>query len=646
MMKNFMDRFQRRLRYAASLPERTLRSLAALAGGTTTLLTDNLFPEAVRQSTIYTVSVGMMQKFVIEKVADMAEEVPEEGPELQEAYLQRKMVGTALEAAGLMTVGLSPMWFFAIASDAVGGSKVFLQRLVARLKENEVIPVDAEITELVDALEAAQKASSQSARIVDAPPLSRADLVETIEQLKGSYGKAFSDSAKLLPEMEETWALMERLASRDNISIDRLSGIMTVDALNWGKKGVKSAVSVGQTGFDLLNDEVLASYKQTLQDASEQGLNRYIGEHFQPFWASAKSHFDAERLTWTERRFGGQDADPAEHEHGEADQMPAVPGLRFRHFAGEADYPAMLAVLIASNAADQLPKPATLEQFAANYNRLKNCGPYQDLILAEVHGELVGYVRGSWWDDRGYGRVYPISVFLRPDWRGKGVLTSLFAWVEQQIETMAASHLTGPDRYFQANASEHQGYISAHLQARGYTVFREYYDMIRPDLENLPDYPLPEGLEIRAATPEQYPAIWQSVCETSVDEWPYSPATEDDYAAWLESPHFQPDLWKIAWDTKTERVVGHVLTFIDHPENEDAGRKRGYTEGIGVDREWRRRGLAKALISLSLRVQMDAGMGESALAADGDSQSGVTRLYTSCGFQVAETDYIYRKKFG
>jgi hypothetical protein len=317
-MPNYKARIQRRLRYAASLPERTLRSLAALAGGTTSLLTDNLFPDAVRQSTIYAVSLGMMQKFVIEKVAGMADDVPQEGEQLEEAYLQRKMAGTALEAAGLMTVGLSPMWVFAIASDAVGGSKVFLQRLVNRLKENDVIPAEAEITELVDALDAAQKASHQSARIVDTPPLSRADLVNVVEQLKGSYGKAFSDSARLLPELEETWGMMERLASRDQISIERLSGIMTVDALQWGKKGLKGAVSVGQTGFDLFNEEILASYKQTLSDASEQGLNRYIGEHFEPFWTSAKSHFDAEQLTWTERAIGGQSPNASEPEVGDA----------------------------------------------------------------------------------------------------------------------------------------------------------------------------------------------------------------------------------------------------------------------------------------------------------------------------------------
>jgi ribosomal protein S18 acetylase RimI-like enzyme len=111
----------------------------------------------------------------------------------------------------------------------------------------------------------------------------------------------------------------------------------------------------------------------------------------------------------------------------------------------------------------------------------------------------------------------------------------------------------------------------------------------------------------------------------------------------VSHPRFQPEHWQIAWDVNTGRVAGHVLAFIDQAENEKFKRKRGYTEGIGVDRTWRRRGVARALIVRSLRAQKAAGMTESTLAADSDSTSGVTRLYESCGFQVVQRDAIYRK---
>ena len=77
--------------------------------------------------------------------------------------------------------------------------------------------------------------------------------------------------------------------------------------------------------------------------------------------------------------------------------------------------------------------------------------------------------------------------------------------------------------------------------------------------------------------------------------------------------------------------------------NKQFDRKRGYTEGIGVDRGWRRRGVARALISLSLQAQKVDGIRESALVADSQRTSGATRLYERCGFQIMNRRTIYRK---
>ena len=184
------------------------------------------------------------------------------------------------------------------------------------------------------------------------------------------------------------------------------------------------------------------------------------------------------------------------------------------------------------------------------------------------------------------------------------------------------------------------------LEHSGYEPVRYFYEMVRPTLEDIPELPLPDDLVIKSVLPDHYSAIWKSVDETSQDEWGYKRPTDDDYQEWLTSPHFQPHLWQVAWDIAGNLVIGHVLTFIDDDENEQFNRKRGYTEGIGVDRAWRRRGLARALISRSLQAQKAAGMTESALAADGDSQSGVTRLYESCGFQIMKCNTIYRKALG
>ncbi len=302
----FADKVRQHLHYSLSLPERTIRSLAAVAGGTTTLLTDTLLPESMRQTTIYTVTLGMMQQYVIEEVAGMESELAEEESELPDGYVQRKMAGTVLEGAGLCVVGFSPLWVLAIAGDAAGGSKVFLNRLVENLKENGLVDEEAEITELVDVLEATQTATSKSATVTDMPPLSREELSVVADELKASYGEAFKGAGDLAPELDGIYDDMTQLASRDNISVERLSGIMTVDAMSRAKKGTDTVVVTGQTGAELFDEKILDSYRETLTAVSEQGTDSYVSDHLQPFLKSAKSHFDSSQTTWTEKKLKGK----------------------------------------------------------------------------------------------------------------------------------------------------------------------------------------------------------------------------------------------------------------------------------------------------------------------------------------------------
>ncbi len=304
-MSRFSDAVRRRLTRALSLSERTIRSLSTVAVGASTLLTETLFPESLRGTTTYKVTIGMMQQFIIERVAGMEGEVNEDRVELGDDYVQRKMAGTALEAAGLLTMGFSPLWVFAIVGDAAGGSKVYLNRLVEHLKEDGVVAEETEVTELLDVFEAVEQATSQSAAAVDMPPLSREELSALADEMKAGYGRAFEHTTDLLPRLDDIWERLERLASRENISIERLGGVMTVDAVSWSEKGTGMALAAGRTGAELFDEKILDSYRRTLAVASEQGVDKYVSDHMRPFLQTARSHFDSARTTWIERKLGG-----------------------------------------------------------------------------------------------------------------------------------------------------------------------------------------------------------------------------------------------------------------------------------------------------------------------------------------------------
>ncbi|GMV98562.1 MAG: hypothetical protein AMXMBFR83_29110 [Phycisphaerae bacterium] len=301
-MSRLIEAAYQRLGYVLSLPERTIRSLAAVAGGTTSLLTETLFPDVLRGTTLYKIFLGDAQRFLIDKVAQVQREAGPSG-EAEAApsdFVQRKMVGGALEAAGLLAMHFSPLWVLAIAGDAAAGSKEFLDRLVVQLKRNNVLPPDATVNGLQDLLTSIQDASRQGASAVDTPPLSREEIGRLASDLTEHSRKMFANVTNLLPRFETIWERMESLAGRENVSLERLGGILTVDVAEWGKKGFGAVLAVGQTGAELLGEKVLASYDRTLDAVAEQGLAGYLAGHLKPFVQAAVDHFSPGRKTWTE----------------------------------------------------------------------------------------------------------------------------------------------------------------------------------------------------------------------------------------------------------------------------------------------------------------------------------------------------------
>jgi mycothiol synthase len=136
--------------------------------------------------------------------------------------------------------------------------------------------------------------------------------------------------------------------------------------------------------------------------------------------------------------------------------------------------------------------------------------------------------------------------------------------------------------------------------------------------------------------------IFDASAEAFRDHWGYVEPTETDYLRWLEDPNRDPSIWKVAW--AGDEVVGMVGNFIDKDSNETFNRKRGYTEDISVRRQWRRQGVARALLTRSIQMFIDMGMVETYLGVDTENPNGALQLYTSVGYQQERVGITYRKE--
>jgi len=325
----------------------------------------------------------------------------------------------------------------------------------------------------------------------------------------------------------------------------------------------------------------------------------------------------------------------------ELSAVPAVPGLVFRRFRGPEDYPFMLAVINGSKAADNIERSDTLEAMVNNYSHLENCDPYRDMLMAEADGRMVGYNRVFWEQQEDGARLYVVFGFLLPEWRRKGLGSSMLALGEARLREIAAEQAYAGPRFFQSWAMDTEKGTIALLEGAGYQPVRYGFDMTRSLSEPFPDFPMPEGLEVRPVEDGHLRAIFDADSESFRDHWGYVAPTEARFDAWLHQPNFAPSLFKVAWDG--DQIAGAVQNFVNKEENEEYNRKRGYTEGIFVRRPWRKRGLARALIVQSMKMFKEMGMTETALGVDSENTSGALRVYQSCGYKQVKMGITFRK---
>ena len=321
---------------------------------------------------------------------------------------------------------------------------------------------------------------------------------------------------------------------------------------------------------------------------------------------------------------------------------PAVPGLLFRHYRGEEDLPAMLRVYTAAHEADGIEEVTNLEQLKLNYSTLVNCDLARDIVLAEVGGSVVAYARVFWTDLVEGGRSYENFGFVHPDWRRRGIGRAMHRHNETRLREIASAHADVSPKWFGSEGPDTDAGNAALLLGNGYEAIRFFFEMVAPALEDIEEHPMPDGIEQRPVTREQYRTIWLGAAEAFRDHWGEAEWVETDWERFIADPDNQdPYLWRIGWDG--DEVAGVVITTVPVEENEQHDRSRVYIAGVSVRRPWRRRGLARSLLSSSLVAAREAGFTSAGLGVDTDSHTGANSLYESLGFAPNKTFTSYRK---
>jgi mycothiol synthase len=321
-------------------------------------------------------------------------------------------------------------------------------------------------------------------------------------------------------------------------------------------------------------------------------------------------------------------------------QLPPIPGLTARPFRDAADFGPLAELMTNANLADGIEEIPDAPTLRSEYEHRAGFDPQLDTIFAEVGGVLVGYGEASR-SVRSGRSVYTTGGTVHPEWRRRGLGRAILRHNERRLREIALSHEDAGGRILNAWIDDDAGGAQQLLEAEGYHPVRYGFAMRRPNLDHLPEAPLPEGIDIRPVRPEDHRAIYDADTEAFLDHWEARDRTEEDFVAMFAEPYLDTSAWRVGWDG--DQVAGSVMPTVWRPENERLGIRRAWLEHISVRRPWRRRGLARALIVSALEGLRANGLDEAMLGVDGENPSGALALYEALGFAVKARGSTWRK---
>lgn len=325
----------------------------------------------------------------------------------------------------------------------------------------------------------------------------------------------------------------------------------------------------------------------------------------------------------------------------EVREAPPLPGLVFRHWRGLGeDLPGMAAANQRARDDAGIEEVITIEGMTTFYSHLTNCDLDRDLMIVELDGRTIGYVRVEWRDLTNGTRRFVSLCALDPAQRSQGIGQAMLSWSERRLAEIAAG--VPADRPGQLFGFTYSTDVAgrALLEKNAWTAVARGYEMVRPTLEDVPAVPIPDGLAVRTVTEADRRKIWEAAREAFRDERDEAEWSKED---WARFPEELPDssLWVIAYDG--DQVAGGVLNSIDKDANAHHGRLRGALSSVWTGAHWRRRGVAKALIARSLVLLRDRGMTSAYLGVDGANPNQAMTLYSGMGFEVATSTIDWRK---
>jgi mycothiol synthase len=259
--------------------------------------------------------------------------------------------------------------------------------------------------------------------------------------------------------------------------------------------------------------------------------------------------------------------------------------------------------------------------------------PENDLFVAEHGGSIIGYA--AVFLEAAIKRTI-LECMIHPLHRKKGIATKL---IRRAIRHAAAAEC----RVAQVCIPE-INLPAKNLAARlGFKFIRVFFEL-QLDLNNirLPDLE-PSGYIIRSLGRDEADKLTHIQNRAFADSWGFNPNTPDEIKYRINLSSCSPENIMMAY-LKND-PIGYCWTRIMLEDNPAAGGMKGEIHMLGVDPDYRKKGIGHNILLAGLANLKSNGVAIVELTADGEGPAALG-LYRSVGFEVCSRTEWYEKKLG
>ena len=281
-------------------------------------------------------------------------------------------------------------------------------------------------------------------------------------------------------------------------------------------------------------------------------------------------------------------------------------------------------ILLYQEAAGLKPggRPASPRAIAQKLAR-PDYSPGRDLFVVEAAGSLVGYM--DMVPELGVGRVI-LDCWLSPEHRGKGLATKLLCGAMRRAREVEA-------RVLHVNIMEDNAVAKMALSRLGFEFVRRFFEF-KLDMAGLnrqdANHAVQECCQLRHGEEDKLTRI-QNL--SFAEHWGYHPNTMETTTYRINHGNCAREDVFLAYEE--DKVIGFCWT-------ETHGEQEGRIFMLGVDPDYRGKGVGKRLLLAGLAHLRGKGMRVAGLTVDSENEEACA-LYRSAGFELRQGSLWYEK---